>query len=93
MALSRISEVVRRPHPLEAAVGDTQVLLDAEQGLYFGLNAVAAGIWRRLEQPVRVDDLCRMLGAEYAAAPARIEEDVLAFLTRLEAQNLIEIRA
>ncbi|WP_428030265.1 PqqD family protein [Ancylobacter sp.] len=91
MPISRTSEVVRRAHPLEAEVGDTQVLLDIQQGLYFGLNAVAAGIWRRLERPQRVDHLCHALSAEYDADETRIESDVLAFLAQLETRNLIDI--
>ncbi|MDQ0346149.1 PqqD family protein [Ancylobacter vacuolatus] len=93
MPLSTSSEVVRRHHPLEAAIGDTQVLLDVEQGLYFGLNAVASSIWQRLERPIRVDDLCRSLKADYAGDEARIQAEVLAFLAQLETQNLIDIRA
>ncbi|WP_371345962.1 PqqD family protein [Ancylobacter sp. IITR112] len=92
MVVSAASEVVRRSHPLAADVGDTQVLLDIEQGLYFGLNAIASSIWRRLEQPVRVDALCRALEADYAADAGRLEADVLAFLAQLEAQNLIDVR-
>lgn len=92
MPLSPTSEVVRRPHPLEADIGDTQVLLDVEQGVYFGLNPVATSIWRRLEKPVRVDELCRSLRVEYEAEETRLEADVLAFLAKLEAQNLIDVR-
>ncbi|SCW45233.1 PqqD family protein [Ancylobacter rudongensis] len=91
MPLSPSSEVVRRPHPLEAAIGDTQVLLDVEQGLYFGLNAVAISIWQRLDQPIRVSDLCGSLKAEYEGEEARIEAEVFAFLAQLEAQNLIDV--
>ncbi|TCK28079.1 coenzyme PQQ synthesis protein D (PqqD) [Ancylobacter aquaticus] len=93
MALSSSSEIVRRPHPLEAAIGDTRVLLDVEQGLYFGLNGIATSIWQRLEQPVRVSDLCCSLKAEYEGEAARIEAEVLAFLALLDARKLIEIRA
>lgn len=92
MPLSPNSEVVRRSHPLEAAIGDTQVLLDVEQGLYFGLNPVASRIWQRLERPVRVRDLCGSLKAEYEGEDGRIDTDVFAFLTQLEAQNLIDVR-
>ncbi|MPT24455.1 MAG: PqqD family protein [Starkeya sp.] len=92
MPLSPNSEVVRRSHPLEAAVGDTQVLLDIEQGLYFGLNPIASRIWQRLERPVRVGDLCGSLKAEYEGEDGRIDTDVFAFLTQLEAQNLIDVR-
>ncbi|UOK70403.1 PqqD family protein [Ancylobacter polymorphus] len=92
MPLSPNSEVVRRSHPLEAAVGDTQVLLDVQQGLYFGLNPIASRIWQRLERPVRVSDLCGSLKAEYEGEDGRIDADVFAFLTQLEAQNLIDVR-
>lgn len=92
MPLSPHSEIVRRSHPFAAAIGDTQVLLDVEQGFYFGLNAVASRIWQRLEHPVRVSDLCGLLKAEYDGEEARIDAEVLAFLAQLEAQNLIDVR-
>lgn len=91
MPLSPNSEVVRRSQPLEAAIGDTQVLLDVEQGLYFGLNPIASRIWQSLERPVRVGDLCGSLKAEYDGEEARIDGEVLAFLAQLEAQNLIDV--
>lgn len=91
MPLSPNSEIVRRSHPLGAAIGDTQVLLDVEQGVYFGLNEVGSRIWQRLEHPVRVRELCALLKAEYDGEEARIDAEVLAFLAQLEAQNLIDV--
>ncbi len=92
MSVALTSEVVRRPGYLGAAVGEEQVLLDMERGVYIGLNPVGTDIWRRIEQPTVVAALCAELRAEYDADAAVIEADVLGFLDRLLQQNLIELR-
>jgi len=92
MRISSDAEVVRHGDWLGAAVGEEQVLLDVERGVYIGLNMMGSEIWRRLEQPVRVKDLCDSLGQEFQADAGRIETEVGNFLDHLLDQGLIRIK-
>lgn len=68
------------------------VILDLQSGTYFGLNAVGAHIWHLIERHGHLqavfDDLCR----EYDAAPAALEQDLIALVSRLEEARLGEVR-
>lgn len=83
-------DVVSRAQGLLSAQidGDT-VLMSVEHGSYFGLSATAGDVWRRLETPMSVADLCRILGAAYDGDQQAIEADILSFLNQLLAKGLI----
>ena len=85
------STVSRSEDQLSAEIDNELVLMDIEQGNYFGLDAIGTDIWRRLDGPVVVSDLCAALGEEYDADADTIKRDVLALLERLIAEGLIEI--
>lgn len=89
-----VKSVVRRcGSPLIAEVDGETVLMSIDNGQYYGLDAIGGDVWRRLTEPVGVDALCRALAETYDGDPAQIECDVLALLTRLREECLIEIAA
>jgi len=85
------SVVVARGDIMSGAVDDETVLMSAEAGRYYGLDDIGSDIWRRLQTPVRIDDLCTALAADYAADPKVVEVDVLALLEKLHRDNLIDV--
>lgn len=90
-ALTVVDYVVRSEQCLSTEVGDETVLMSVENGCYGGLDDIGSDIWRRLEKPVSVAELCDELVAEYAADRAIIEADVLAYLRSLLQQQMIKI--
>lgn len=89
--LSASDRVVRSASCLSAEVGDETVLMSIENSCYGGLDDIASDIWRRLEKPVTIAELCDALAAEYDAPRDAIERDVLAFLEALRQKQMIEI--
>lgn len=85
------STVVQSREPLSAEVDGETVLMSVEQGRYFGLDAIGGDVWRRLETPVRVSDLCAGLAADYEGEPDVIERDVLDLLGKMAERRLIEV--
>jgi len=77
--------------PLAAEVSGQVVLMSVARGAYYGLDDTGSDIWRRLEQPVRVSDLCAALCHAYDGDPEKVEADVLAFLRRLVGEGLVEV--
>lgn len=91
VALSTDAAVRWNGAPLNADVDGETVLMSVERGRYYGLDAIGADIWRRLETPTRVAALCAALSEAYDGDPAVIERDVLALLQRLLEEGLIEV--
>jgi hypothetical protein len=93
MPLTPDAIVQRRRDALAADVGGELVLMSLEHGKYYGLDAIGAEIWKRIELPVTVRDLCAALVVRYAGDPAVIERDVVILLDRLADQGLLEPQA
>lgn len=83
--------VVRGASCLSADVGSETVLMSIESGCYGGVDDIGSDIWKRLESPVVIADLCRGLAAEYDADLMTVEKDVLVFLDALRQQKMIDV--
>jgi hypothetical protein len=68
------------------------VILDLQSGTYFGLNAVGAHIWQLIERHGHLQAVFDDLRREYDAAPAALEQDLIALVSRLEEARLGEVR-
>ena len=91
VAIDRETVVVCRGDVLAAVVGDEIVLLDSEQGKYFGLNDIGSDVWNRLAAPTRGGDLFAALTAAYSGDAAVIESDILDLLGRLVDAGLVRL--
>lgn len=78
---------------LTSNLEDELLMMDMDQGYYYGLQGVGKRIWEQLEEPIKIRDLCTNLQQRYAADADTIEREVLAFLADLQGQSLIEIHA
>ncbi len=85
--------LVRTDHCLTSGIDDELVMMDVESGHYFSLDAIGRDIWNRLEQPVRVGDLCVALEQAYAAPLDVITADVLRLLDSMVGEGLVKVAA
>lgn len=90
-ALDRTTRVRRTTEVLATEVDGEMVMMDIDKGLYFGLDPVGTAVWKRLDEPTTAAELVDGLVLEYDADAATIERDVLALLTSLTEQGLLEI--
>lgn len=72
-------------------LGDDVVMMDIEQGAYYGLEEVAARIWELTEKPVSVASICETLTAEYDVPKQKCEQEVEKFLDDLLNRNVVQI--
>ena len=87
-----LDTIVRRSDTLlSTSLDDDVVMMDVEQGAYYGLEAVAARIWALTEQPLSVGSLCDRLATEYQVSPEQCQQEVLAFLSELLNQHIVQI--
>lgn len=85
------STVTRSPEPVSSEIDDDLVILSVERGRYYGTEVVGQRIWALLAAPICVDNLCDALMAEFKVERAICEQEVLAFLSQLQAEGLIEV--
>ncbi len=91
MELTFVTVLVRTSETITAAVDDELVMMDATAGKYYGLNSVGAEIWRLLESPTSVQDLCRGLTHLFEVPSERCRTEVLQFLAQLQAKGLVRV--
>lgn len=86
------SVVVAAGDHLSCELAQEAAILDFKSGLYYGLDEVAARIWKPIAAPRTVGEICTALVAEYEVEPAVCERDVIALLGELAAKGLAETR-
>ncbi len=77
------------PGFVSARVGDEIAVLDLEKGSYLGFNPTAAAIWRLLEAPRTINQLCAELETEFSVEPDRCRDEISSLLNRLIEAGLI----
>ncbi|MFV0294883.1 MAG: PqqD family protein [Hyphomicrobiaceae bacterium] len=70
-------------------VGEEAVLLDAEQGLYFGLDGVGARIWQLIAEGRDVSGMVSAIVSDFDVAHDIAMRDVAAFVDELLEKGLI----
>jgi hypothetical protein len=78
---------------LESDVGEEIVALDVNQGQCYGLNAVGSRVWRLLDTPMSIQDICGTLRDEYEVEPEVCHEEVSRLLADLQSEGLVEVQA
>jgi hypothetical protein len=91
MTISSDSTVTVQRRLVSADLGEEVILLHLENGLYFGLGNVGARIWQLLQDPVKVDEIERVLLEEYDVDADTCHTEVVDLLNRLVEENLVEV--
>lgn len=77
---------------IEAEVDDEILGLHIENGTCYSFNPTAARIWKLIEQPKTLAEICATLTAEFKVEPAACEADVRTLLDDLAADGLVTLR-
>lgn len=87
--INRDSVITRNSNLPVTRVDDDLVILNIATGRYVGLDDIGRTVWDRIEQPMRVGDLCDALARDFRGDADVIADDVLAFLSGMAAEALI----
>jgi hypothetical protein len=87
--LSAADRIVQSQDVVATEAGAELILLSLERGRCYGMNGVGTRIWRKLEQPMRVDDIVRDLAAEFSDDAASAKAETLEFLEHMRREGLI----
>ncbi len=85
MIIQRSSDI------LASEVEGEIVMMSIEQGKYFGLDVVGGDIWKMIEAPQSIQEICNELKQEYKVEAEVMEKDVLLFVQDLIENGIVEI--
>ncbi|MEZ4590931.1 MAG: lasso peptide biosynthesis PqqD family chaperone [Chloroflexota bacterium] len=85
------SQVVRSEDFITSTIDNDLVMMSLEKGTYYGLDAIGSHVWEQLAQPVTVQTLCHQLTEMFDVDLEQCQQDVLAFLTELQKENMIHV--
>jgi hypothetical protein len=86
------TKVVASDQQVACDVGDETVILNLKDGVYYGLNPVAAVVWRSLSEARKVEELRNILIEEFDVGKDQCTEDLFGLLSQLLSWDLVEIR-
>jgi hypothetical protein len=85
-----MEEIIKRNSDLMTTEIDGElVLLSIENGKYYSLNGIGTKIWKLIENPIPVLEVCRKLMSEFEVDSKRCEYEVQAFLSELISASLV----
>jgi hypothetical protein len=90
MAESATERLTIPGHVVVREMPDATILLNAQTGRYFTLDAIGAATWRLLRAGADLDDVCRTLAGDYDAPDDVLRRDVGALIEELIAAGLLE---
>lgn len=85
------SRVARSEEVLTSEVDGEVVMMSIDQGTYSGLDGIGSEIWRLLDSPLTVSEICDAMMARYDVERDVCEKDVLAFLDDLASDDTIRV--
>lgn len=83
--------VVRRSGLIEAEVDGALVCLHIDNGSCYGFNPTATRIWRAIDDPKHLSEICSALMTEFKVSREECEEQVLALLENMMGEGLVEL--
>jgi Coenzyme PQQ synthesis protein D (PqqD) len=79
-------------HQVSCDLAGEAVILNLQDGVYYGLNTVGARIWQLLEQPRSVEQIHAVLLGEYDIDLDTCVRQVAAILSELDGHGLLDVR-
>jgi len=89
--LSPATVVVRSTDQVSGELDGKVVLLSIQNGEYYNMNEVGSRIWELLEKPTSVAGLVDRLLVEFEVERTVCEQEVGAFLAKLQQDGLLVI--
>ncbi|MDP3673043.1 MAG: PqqD family protein [Telluria sp.] len=86
------SKITVPEHVLARQVADETVILDLDNGHYYGLDHVGVRMWELLGSRMTLGEVCETLAREYDVSPEKLEQDLFALVQSLADAKLVTIK-
>jgi Coenzyme PQQ synthesis protein D (PqqD) len=90
-SISIHSVLVATKHQVSCALGDESAILNMDNSVYYGMNAVGTSVWNLLQQPRSLLDIRDAIVDEYDVTPEQCERDLLELLEEMKKEGLVEL--
>ena len=67
------------------------VILDLEEGIYYGLDEVGTRIWELIQKPVQIQHVIDAITQEYDVTRERCTADIFNLLADLQEHHLLRV--
>ena len=85
--------VKQHPDVVSADVGDDVMLLAVKSDSYFDMPDTAALIWRQIEEPTTISQVCNALMEHYDVDEETCRTATLTFLEQLLEEGIVDVVA
>jgi len=79
------------PDHVYADMAEEAVVLNVKNGVYYGLDAIGATIWKFVQTGATVEQVVNAVTSEYDVDKEQCERDMIGFFTNMESYGLIEV--
>jgi hypothetical protein len=90
-SMSDTTVVVAARDVMTADFAPDVVLLNLQDGVYYGVDDVGARVWTLLQTPMSLRAILDAITAEFDVEPARCHRDVRAFVEQLINRGLADV--
>lgn len=80
------------PGVLGSELGSEVVMLSLRDGIYYGLDAVGAEVWRLIQAPSTIGHIVATIVDTFDVDEERCREDVVALIASLRDRHLVQVR-
>ncbi len=84
-----MKKYIRNNKTIADKLHDELVMMDIDMGKYFSLNPVATRIWDLLEQPLSIEEICKVLLEEFEVNKEQCIKEVQEHITEMKKLGLI----
>lgn len=90
-SLTESTTIVANENALATTIDGESVILHKEAGKYYGLNEVGTFIWKLIQQPRSVEEVCQEILSEYDVARETCRNDVKNVVVDLAEKDLVHL--
>jgi len=83
--------IERSGEVISSEVENELVMMSLENGKYYGIDSIGGDIWKMIEAPILISEICDRLMKEYNVDESACKRDVFDFLYQLKEQGLIKV--
>jgi hypothetical protein len=83
--------LIAAPTQVSTEVDGEVLVLNTDTSVYYRLRMVGAHVWRLLQEPVTLREICADVVSHYDVAPERCQQDVLALVRQMTAFGLVRV--
>jgi len=92
MELTPKTTVLQSPQIASRNISGRMILLKAPLSTLHTLNSVGEFIWKKIEKPRTISELCDAVSDRFEVAGDQAERDIVEFIEKLHRQNLVTIK-